>query len=174
MNSQVAVLLFRLFHIVAGVFWVGSILFVARFLFPTAQALGPGAGPVMDYITRVRKMPQVLLGAGIITVLSGLGLYWHDSAGFQSEWMRSPTAMVFGTGAVLALIALVFGILVNKPAAERLGALAGEIKAGGGPPTPAQLTEMQALQAKLKGALRVVATLLFLTTVAMALARYVG
>jgi hypothetical protein len=33
---------------------------------------------------------------------------------------------------------------------------------------------MQALQAKLKGALRVVATLLFLTTVAMALARYVG
>ena len=174
MNSQVAVLLFRLFHIVAGVFWVGSILFFARFLFPAAEALGPAAGPVLDYITRVRKMPQALLGAGIVTVLSGLGLYWRDSAGFQSDWMRSPTGMVFGTGAALALIALVFGILVNKPAADRLGALAGEIKAGGGPPTPPQLAEMQALQAKLKGALRVVATLLFLTTVAMALARYVG
>lgn len=174
MNSQVVVLVFRFFHIVVGVFWVGSILFFARFLFPAAQALGPAAGPVLDYITRVKKMPQVLLGAGFVTVLSGLGLYWHDSGGFQSEWMRTPTGMTFGTGAALALIALVFGIVVNKPTAERLGALAGEIKAGGAPPTPAQMAEMQALQAKLKMALRVVATLLFLTTVAMALARYVG
>ena len=173
MNSQPVLLLFRLFHIGAGVFWVGSILFFARFLFPAAQALGPAAGPVLDYITRVKKMPQTLLAAGFVTVLSGLGLYWRDSGGFQSEWMRSPTAMVFGTGAALAIIALIYGILVNKPAAERLGALAGEIKTGGGAPTAAQIAEMQALQKRLKSALRVVATLLVLTTAAMALARYV-
>ncbi len=174
MNSQLVVLLFRLLHIVAGVFWVGTILFFARFLFPAAEALGPAAGPVMDYLTRVKKMPQALLGAGIVNVLSGLGLYWRDSGGFQSEWMRSPTGTVFGIGALLALIAMGYGIAVNKPAAERLGALAGEIKAGGGPPTPAQTAEMQALQVRLKSALRVVASLLSLTTVAMALARYIG
>ncbi|HEU5219312.1 MAG TPA: hypothetical protein VFU23_11665 [Gemmatimonadales bacterium] len=166
--------LFRLVHILSGVFWVGSVLFFARFLFPTARALGPAAGPVFDHLTRVLKMPQTLLGAAGVSVLSGLGLYWNDSLGFTGAWLGSPTGMVFGTGGLLAILAVVIGAVVNSPTAKRLGALGAELQARGGPPTPEQAALMQQLQRRLGLALRLVATLLVLATAAMAVARYVS
>jgi uncharacterized membrane protein len=167
------VLILRLLHIGAGVFWVGSILFLARFLMPSVMALGPAAGPVMDQLNRVRRLPQALLGAGFVTVLSGFGLYWIDSLGFRGPWMESPTGRVFGAGAGFALIGLIIGFAVNRPAAQRLGALAAAIQAGDGPPTAEQMATMRALQARLANATRLLAVLLALATAAMALARYV-
>jgi uncharacterized membrane protein len=174
MFSHGVVLVFRLLHIVSGVFWVGGILFLARFLFPTARALGPAAGPVMDHLMRVMKVPQALLGAGVLAVLSGIGLYWSDSLGFKGEWMRSSTGMVFGTGGLLAIIALAIGATVNAPAGKRMAALAAEIQAQKGPPSPAQASEMQRLQGRIGLALRVVTVLLLLAVAAMALARYIA
>ena len=174
MDSTVVVLLLRLFHIGSGVFWVGGVLLFARFLFPAAKALGPAAGPVMDHLNRVLKLPTALLGAGVVNILSGLLLYWRDSGGFRGPWMSTGTGMTFGTGGLLAIAALVVGLLVNRPTAEQLGALGGAIHAKGGPPTPEQAAEMQRLQTRLGTALRVVATLLALATAAMALARYIS
>jgi uncharacterized membrane protein len=174
MSSTVVVLLLRLFHIGSGVFWVGGILLFARFLFPAAKALGPAAGPVMDHLNRVLKLPDALAGAGFVNILTGLLLYWRDSGEFQGAWMRTGTGMTFGTGGLLAIAALVVGLSVNRPTAMQLGALAGAIQAKGGPPSPEQAAEMQRLQTRLGMALRVVAILLVLATAAMALARYVS
>lgn len=174
MFGPVVVSLLRLVHILSGVFWVGSVLFFARFLLPTAAALGPAAGPVMDHLTRVRRVPQALLGAGAINVLSGLALYWHDSMGFQAAWLGSRAGMVFGTGGVFALIAIFIGLTVNLPTAKRLGTLMVAIQASGGPPSPEQTAALRALQARLGSALRAVASLLVLATAAMSIARYVS
>jgi hypothetical protein len=168
----VIVLILRVIHIVAGVFWVGSILFLARFLMPSVMALGPAGGPVMDQLNRVRKVPQALMGAGIVTVLAGIALYWKDSLGFSGPWMASPTGRVFGAGGGIALIGLIIGFSVNRPTAQRLAALAAAIQASGGPPTAEQMATVQALQARLATATSIVAVLLTLTTVAMAVARY--
>jgi uncharacterized membrane protein len=173
MNSPVVIWLLRLLHIQSGVFWVGGILLFARFLFPAAKALGPAAGPVMDHLNRVLKLPIALAGAGVVNILTGLLLYWRDSGGFQGAWMRTGTGMTFGTGGLLAIAALVVGLTVNRPTATQLGELAGAIHAKGGPPSPEQAAEMQRLQTRLGTALRVVATLLVLATAAMALARYI-
>ena len=174
MTSSLVTIVLRLIHILSGVFWVGGILFLARFLFPTAMALGPAAGPVMDHLTRVRRLPQILLGAGLITVLSGFTLYWRDSKAAGPAWMGSPTGMVFGTGAVFAILAIVIGLTVNMPTAKRLGELMASIQASGSPPSPEQRGALQALQARLGSAIRAVATLLVLATAAMAVARYAG
>jgi uncharacterized membrane protein len=174
MLSHGVVLVFRLLHIVSGVFWVGGILFLGRFLFPTALTLGPAAGPVMDHLMRVMKVPQALLGAGVLTVLSGIGLYWNDSVGLNGMWTRSPTGMVFGTGGLLAIIALIIGATVNAPAGKRMSALAAEIQAQKAPPTPVQASELQRLQGRIGLALRVVTVLLLLAVAAMAVARYMA
>lgn len=87
--------------------------------------------------------------------------------------MRSSTGMVFGTGGVLALTALVIGLTVNAPTAKRLGELMAAIQARGGPPSPEQAAAMRALQSRLGNALRAVTLLLVLATAAMAVARYV-
>jgi len=172
MFSSGIVVVLRLFHIGAGVFWVGGVLMFARFIFPAVQAVGPAAGPFMDQLTRVRQLPRALLGAGFVTSLSGLLLYWHDSAGFQGAFMSSVPGMAFGTGGLLAIVALVIGLVVNAPTAKRLGALAAAVQTQGAPPSPEQSAQMQQLQARLGAAGRIVMVLLVLATAAMATARY--
>jgi len=93
--------------------------------------------------------------------------------GFKGDWMRSHTGMTFALGALSAILALVVGLAVNAPTAKKLGAVAAQVHAKGGPPTPEQASEMQALQRRLGTALQVVMVLLLLTTAAMAVARYI-
>lgn len=172
MFSPAVLWLFRLVHILSGVFWVGGVLLFAHFLFPTARALGPTAGPVMDHLNRIRRMPQTLLSAGGANILSGFGLLWHDSAGFQGTWMASTMGITLSTGGLLAVIALGIGLTINAPTAQKLGAMGAAVQAQGTPPAPEQVAEMQRLQRRLGAALSAVATLLVLATAAMALARY--
>src|ERR1041384_4189808 len=94
MTSPLVIALLRLIHILAGVFWVGGVLFLTRFLLPTTSALGPAAGPVMDHLNRVRRLPQSLLGAGFITVLSGFSLSSRAPyrGGSRESQVRAPSA----------------------------------------------------------------------------------
>jgi len=164
--------LLRLLHIILGVFWVGAVTFIAFLLVPSLRAAGPAGGAVMEQLI-ARRMPLWLMGAAILTVLSGFGLYWHDSAGFSSStWLASGPARTFGFGAVMAVIAVVVGMAVNSPAASRLGALGARIKAAGRPPSPDELAEIQRLQQRLARASVLQALLLLLAAAAMAVARY--
>ena len=167
-------ILLRLTHILFGVFWAGTAIFNAVFLIPAVRSLGPAGGPVMQEIAGKRKLPVYFFISGILTVLSGFGLYWHDSAGFTNGFMRSAGGMTFGIGAVLALVAVLLGVFVVTPAAIRAGKLGAEMAAGGRTPTPEQAAEMQRLQATLGKMAVVAAGLLTLTTIAMAVARYVS
>jgi len=173
MHGTTTVIILRLIHILAGVFWVGSVLFMAGFLIPALRAAGPAAGPIMEQIAQVRKLPLYMMAGAILTILSGLGLYWNDSNGFQSDWMRSGTGATFGIGAVLAIVAVMVGKAVNSPAGPRMGALAAAVRARGGPPTPAEAAEMERLQARLGSSSKLVALLVVLATATMAVARYV-
>src|SRR5512132_1177730 len=53
MMSPALLYALRFTHIVVGVFWVGTIVFVAFYLLPTMRAVGPAAGPVMQELTQV-------------------------------------------------------------------------------------------------------------------------
>jgi hypothetical protein len=165
-------LLLRLIHIVIGVAWAGSIIFIAMFLLPAIKATGPNGGAVMSYLTQVKRMPSYLMGGVILTVLSGLALYGTDSAGFSPQWMASGPGMTFGFGGVMGIIVAILGGAVNAPTAKRLGELGAEIKAAGGAPSAAQTAEIQKLQARLTSAMRAAAVLLTFALVAMAVARY--
>ena len=169
----VVFLLLRFIHVVVGVAWAGSVIFIAMFLFPTLRATGPNGGAVMTYLTQVKRMPAYLMGGVLLTILSGLALYWNDSAGFSSQWMSSGPARTFGFGGVMAIIVAIIGATVNAPTATRMGEIGAEIKAAGGPPTAAQAAELERLTGKMTMAMRVTAVLLFLAIAAMAVARYV-
>jgi len=164
----------RFVHVVVGVCWVGAIVFIAVFLLPAVRAAGPAGGAVMQDLTQVRRVPALLTVGGILTVLSGLALYWNDSAGFASKaWLASGTGMTFGFGAAMAILTLVIGSAVNAPTAKRIGALGGAIRAAGGPASAEQAAQMQRLQTRLLNAQRLTAVLLLLATAAMSVARYV-
>ena len=165
-------IILRLIHIVAGVFWAGTAMFTAAFLIPSVRALGPAGGPVMQQIGQVRKLPVYFLTAGVLTVLSGLGLYWRASGGFRNLWMLSGPGITFGLGALFALAAMSIGVFVASPMAKRAGAL-GAAMASAGKPSPEQVAEMQRLQTRLGKMSVLGAALLTLTTITMAVARYI-
>lgn len=173
MHSLGTVHLLRVVHVMIGAFWVGSILFMAVFLVPSVRAAGPAGGAVMQQLMQARRLPVWLMTAGILTILSGIGLYWVDSAGFQSAWLASGPGRVFGLGGAFAILAAILGMAVNSPAARRLTALAARVQGSGRPPAPDEAAEMQRLQARLGRATMVVAGLLVLATLAMAVARYI-
>jgi len=156
-------LLMRVLHIVLGVFWAGTMIFTAVFLFPAIRDAGPDGAKVAAGLNR-RRFLDVMPVVALLTVVSGLWLYWFDSGGFQPPFMRSNMGMMLGVGAVAALIAFVLGLAIVRPAMRGAAALSQD---------PTQLAAAQALRARAASYGRVVAVLLGLATAAMAIARYV-
>jgi uncharacterized membrane protein len=170
--SSGTLIILRLIHIVLGAFWVGAIAFLAFFLIPSIRAAGPAGGAIMQQLT-ARKMQAWLMGAAILTVLSGFGLYWHDSNGFSSStWLSSGPGRTFGFGAVVAILSIVIGMAVNSPAARQLSELAASVHAAGRPPSPEETATLQRLQGRLAKGAVAAAVLLLLAAAAMAAARY--
>ena len=149
--------------------WVGAVVFTAFFLMPAISAAGPGGGAVMREFGK-RKIPQFMMSLMAVTVLSGAGLMGVIASRSDGTWFSSPMGRVISLGAAIALIASVYGAVINRPTAMRMQHLGAEI--GGGPPSPAQAAEMKTLQEKLSSASRLVAVMLLLAVAAMAVARY--
>ena len=173
MSHPLALYALRILHIVVGVFWVGTVVFMAAFLMPSLRAAGPAGGAVIQQLMGVRRLPLWIMGGMALTLLSGLGLYWRDSAGFQSAWLASGAGRVFGLGGAVAIAASILGMAVNMPTGRRLTEISGRLQAAGRPPTPEEQATLAALQARLGRASVVAAVLLITATLLMAIARYV-
>ena len=169
MNIYVIVL--RLIHIMGGVFWVGAAWMIAGFLFPTANAAGPEGAKFLQRLFQSR-LPTVISAAGGLNILAGLLLYWRDSGHLRLDWITTNAGLAFTLGGASALVAFVIGFAVNKPAADRLGALGKAIQAEGKPPTPEQAAELGRLGKRLSDAATWVAVLVAIALAAMAIARY--
>ena len=165
-------LLARLLHIGLGVFWAGSAVFSAIFLFPSIAEAGPDGAKVGAALMR-RRFMQVMPPIAALTILSGVYLYWRDSGGFQPVFMHSGMGVTLGLGAAAAIAAFVVGISVMRPAMTRAAALAQSAAQAAPGERQAQLATAQALRQRGARAGQVVAVLVALTVAAMALARYV-
>ncbi len=163
-------LVFRLIHIVAGVFWVGSAMVSTFFLSPAVAATGSAGQQTMAHMVNKGRMSVRIMGAAILTVLAGAVLYWRDSQGFTSAWTSSGPGWGFGIGAVFALGGMVFGMMVGQ-SAHKLGQISAAAK---GNPTPEQIAELQATSKRMSTTSGISTALLILALVCMATARYWG
>lgn len=152
-------MLMRILHIGLGVFWAGTLFFTAFFLFPAMRDAGPDGAKVGAQLMK-RNFTTIMPVTAIVTILAGLWLYWRVSGGFQPDYMRTTTAMSYGTGGATAILALIIGLAVVRPAMLKATELGG---------TP----EAQALRARAGKANLWVALLLVITLITMAVGRYV-
>lgn len=164
-------LVLRIIHIVSGVLWIGALITLTWFIFPTVMELGPTGGAFMRHIVGVKKMPDHVLRLALTTLAAGLVLMWLDVRG-TTGWMGSRFGMGIGTGATFGIIIILMGMTINVPTAKKLTALSTEIQARGGAPTEAEQAQIKAYQNKLLGALRAASVLGVLAAAAMASARY--
>jgi uncharacterized membrane protein len=162
----------RLIHIFSGVFWAGSVFFVARFLLPSILASGAAGGQVMQQIIAKRRFPVAAGIAGTLTILSGAGMYWHNIKVSSGGWASSAPGMTYGTGALAAIAALVVFATIIGPTGKRLMGLSATVHASGGPPTTEQASTLAGLQGRMLFASRLGASFLAIAVIAMAVARY--
>jgi uncharacterized membrane protein len=170
MNPEILIL--RLLHIFSGVFWAGGIFYLAFFIFPAVNGLGPDGGKFMQQLSRTKKMPTIMTINGLISVLAGLRLMMIDSANFQAEWFQSGMGLAITIGSVAAIGALIIGIFFNKPRADKMAKISSAVAASGVPPTPEQMQEIGKLKSQLEKGVKIMAWHLLFAVVLMATARY--
>jgi len=163
--------LLRVLHVVAGAFWLGSVIMVAGFVLPAVRAAGPAGGQVMKLIVQVRRLPFFINTSVVFVLVTGGILIWTMSGGFSGTWLSSGPGIATSFGATLAVATALLGHFVNAPTARRIGKMAAE--AAGGPPSAETAATMQRLQLRLLRATQLAAVLLTLAAAAMAAARYV-
>lgn len=162
------VLVLRLIHILAGVFWVGGNLIFAFFVSPAVAATGEAGQKVMAHLVNKARLSARISVSAVLTVIAGGWLYDIDSQGLTSGWRTSGPGLGFGIGGVFALIGLIFGLIVGINS-NRLGKLSTEIV---GKPTEDQMHKLQAAQKQLGFAVPISSITLILALICMATARY--
>ena len=165
-------LVLRVVHILAGIFWVGSGLFFFFFIEPSVKELGEPGERFMGHLAGKAKMPVFITATAGLTLLAGVLLYWRSSGGFDVDWITSATGLGFTVGGMAAILAFAFGLMFIKPAVDRMSAIGQQAATAGGPPTEAQASELQRLGARLTLVGRLDLILLTVALVAMATARY--
>lgn len=164
----VLVVVLRLIHILAGVFWVGAAMISAFFLSPALAATGEAGQKMMGHMITKGRMSVRITVAAILTVLAGGALYWIDSGGLTSSWTSSATGLGFAIGGLFALVGLGIGMMVGT-GAHRIGEIAA---AAQGKPSPDQIAQMQAAQKQMAMASKVSTAALIIALACMATARY--
>lgn len=165
------IIVLRIVHIFAGIFWAGVALLNAFILQPGVERMGPEGGPFMQTFMRATNLSRYVSTAALLTTAAGV-ILWIIRVAPGPAWLTTGIGLGFTLGGLAGVIAWAHGSLVTGRTAARIGALGAEIRAAGGPPTPAQLAEMQALGAKMRESARVSAVLLLITVLGMSAARY--
>ena len=167
---DIILVVLRLTHILAGVFWTGAAVLMTAFLLPTVRAMGADGGKFVQYLLGRQRLSMCISIAAILCTFTGLALYWRVSGGFQLDRMLAPTGLALTIGAAAGVLAAILGGVVSSPTATQMETLSKKIQSAGGPPKPEQMTELQCLQVRLGQAGLWGAILLVITVVGMALA----
>ena len=165
----------RLVHILAGIFWVGATLTLSAFVLPAARAVGPSGGPVMTQLMGRQRL-QFWINIGMtLTILAGFALFGIDSKTSGGGFGRSPMGITLSIGALLAIVAAGVHGAMAQSSARKLRAIAQRMEEAqrSGGAAPADLAaEALPLRQKFSRAQTIMSWLLVLSATTMAIARY--
>ena len=165
-------LVLRLIHIGAGAFWVGAVFTFFLFVQPTATALGPDATKFSYHLIHDRRLPAVILGSAVLTVLAGIWLLLITSNGLDPDILFSASRLGYTVGGVAAILTLGIGGLYVFPRTRVVERTVGRILAEGRPPTPEEQQTLARAGRESRQAGWIVLVGLTIAVAAMATAQY--
>ncbi len=168
------ILLLRLIHIVSGAFWVGSVFTFLGFIQPTAGALGPDAQKFTYGLVHDRRLPQVILGSAIVTVIAGVTLLTLTTNGLNPDLMFGESRLGFTIGGIAAIVTLGIGGLYVYPRTETVARIIGLLLAERRPPTAEEQQALGVAGSESRVAGWLVLAGLTIAIACMATARYWG
>lgn len=160
----------RLIHIISGVFWAGATFFLVSFISPAVDATGPEGQKFMRQLGMKSGMSNALGATATLTAISGIILYVMltdlDSAKMSATYYE-----VIALGAIVGIVGWIGGFAIQFRLSHKMKVLFAEIESSGGPPTPEQMGEMQAMAHRVGLGSRITAVLLAIAVVCMAAAQ---
>ncbi|NQW19231.1 MAG: hypothetical protein HQ477_00695 [Chloroflexi bacterium] len=166
MDAEIAIL--RLLHIVPGVIWVGSALFLAWVLQPALKKTGPPhAGALMANM--VGPMTKLLHTSAVLTIVFGVLMAFRvRDPLFDYLWSTGWGTMIW-LGFLLAVVGYgvgTYGGLTGK----KMMAIGKSLQS---PPSAEQAVEMGALQNRGMLLAKIASILVTVAVVCMALANHI-
>lgn len=168
---NVLMIVLRIIHIFAGVFWVGFAAFNVFFLQPSVRTLGPDGQKVMQHLTQKTRLLATVYIAATLNVIAGLLMYWILS-GFRLSFMTSGYGLALTIGGIAGIIAWFLALIVVRGIFNQMQAVGKEIQAQGRPPSPEQGATLQALVVRLGRVGQIGLAWLAISLLGMAVARY--
>ncbi len=163
----------RLIHILCGVLWAGWTFSLALFIEPAGRAAGPAGGTFMQALAGKTKLITVMTIAPVLAILSGMWLLWIVSSEFDPVFVGSFHGQFLLTGSILGLSVFVYGLLMIRPLAQRMGTIGAAIAASGGLPSETHLTQLAATRAQMRTRGMVATVMLAVCVAIMAVERFV-
>lgn len=170
--STILFLGLRAAHILIAALWVGAVSLTTFYIFPALEESGPSAGPVMGALMR-RKIHVYMASIGGITILTGFYLYYRFTGGFDPSLSATRAAMVFGTGGIAGLLALIVGGAVVSRNAKRMGEIGGRLASVRDAERAGLIAQMTAARRRAATGSRIVVVLQVIAIVLMAIGHYV-
>lgn len=165
-------LVLRFIHIVGAIAWVGGGMYVAFFLVPALMQT-PAVIPQIMVLLQRRKVFVILPTVGLLVVLSGIRLLWIDSAGFAESYLSTGAGRTFSVGGTAGILAFLIQVLVQRPAAVKLGRISAALLASPAPDERQRLTaEAERLRRRNGVAMQAAVGFALIGAAAMSIARY--
>jgi len=170
---NVLMIVLRVIHIFSGVFWVGVSFFNLGFLQPTVQATGNEGQKVMQHLTSRTRFTVTAYTAATLTLLSGWTMYWN-LFGFRLSVLSSGYGLFLTMGGIAGTIAWLIAIIFVRRVLGRMQAIGSAIQVQGGPPTPEQASELQAIGGQLVKLGQWAVVFMIIALLGMSTAQYVS
>jgi len=167
------ILILRLIHIVSGIFWAGASFFMVSFVSPAVEATGPEGQKFMRQLGLKSGFSSAMAATGTLTAVTGIIMY-VILTDLDHTVMSATYFAVIGLGSLAGLAGWIVGFVMQNRSTVRMKAIVAEIESAGGPPTPEQMAEMQALGQRVGQGARIGAVLLTVAVVCMAAAQPVA
>lgn len=166
---DILMIILRVIHVLSGVFWVGTTFVFASHITPAVKATGTEGQRFMQHLSGQGKISNALGLAGILVVVTGWWMYFGQGWQLQGN---TTNGVVLGFGAIIGTLGFLHGAFVQRKAISGLTALAKQVAAAGGPPSPEQAAELGKLSGKVERNGRLLAYLLALAVAAMGTFQY--
>ncbi|MBC8089827.1 MAG: hypothetical protein H7Z40_21410 [Phycisphaerae bacterium] len=111
-------LVLRVVHILAGIFWLGAGLMTSLFLVPALSSAGAAGGAVMQALRARGLMTWMPVAAGL-TMFSGTRLFWIASGGALGAYAATPSGRVFALAGAASVAGFLIAMFVGRPAQQQ-------------------------------------------------------
>lgn len=167
-----AYVVLRVLHILVAALWVGAAGLLAMVVMPAVGDAGAAGGPFLASLHR-RKLHVFMAASALLTVLSGIWLYWVLTTGFDPAIVWSRGGMAFGIGGLCGLLALIVGGGIIGPGFARLAAWTEQTDAMPDAQRDAHVQRLEAIRRRTLLASKCALALIVVALVLMASGHYV-